>query len=193
MKQIIKLGIIAAATITVVAILYLKDQESRSKSVTSNQQTVEQLNELRKKAASGDAQAKYALSLFSESPVEADRMIEDAATLGYGPAVVTFVDGKLQKQPIKAAAMLQLAANNGYVPAIVALVRCVDSGQCGENSRLLGVKWALVHRRLVDQRKIQDSNFAEVEQKLLLGLSKSDIEVLRQDAIKIADSLVLSN
>jgi hypothetical protein len=184
-----KLSVVSVTALALIFLIYIFLRPSGQLLVPSTGLSPEKLHELEKKAEAGDAASKYSLSLFAEKTSEAEKLLKESADLGYGPAVVTYVDSKTGLQPERSLALLEASAKTGYTPAIVALVICIERGQCGEQKRLVGLKWAMVYGILKEQGKLNEDKLAGAEVRLGNGATAADVENVRLQAIQLAQEL----
>jgi hypothetical protein len=184
-----RLSVLSAIVLALILTAYIFLKPSNQSPVPSTDLSPEKLHELKKKAEAGDAASKYSLSLFSDKASDAEKLVQESADLGYGPAVVTYVDSKAGLKPERSLALLEASAKTGYTPSIVALVICVERGQCGENKRLVGLKWAMVYGILRAQGKLNEDNLAGAEARLGNGVAAAEVDNLRLQAIQLAQEL----
>jgi TPR repeat protein len=157
--------------------------------VTSNQVAPEKLRELQQKAASGDAAAQYALTLYTDDANEAEQLLKKAADGGYPPAIVTLSQTLMSRggaQAARAKTILEGAAQRGYYPAIVELVHCLEAGECGPPSKVEAYTWIGVADLLAQQGKIAKSQLSEEEKRLRPQLTPPELDRARENAQTIA-------
>lgn len=165
---------------------------SSSNPVTSNQTTIEQRQELERKAAKDDPVAQYALTLLVDDPVRQRGLLRKSADAGYPPAVMTLAVSLMSEnheEKAGARKMLEGIAQRGYYPAVVELSRCLSQGLCGDASQRDALMWSVVSRLLTEEKKIEANLLKGDELKLRAGLTDSEINRAQSSARLIAEKI----
>jgi TPR repeat protein len=158
--------------------------------IPSNRIEAEKLKELQQKAKAGDAVALYALTLYAEDANQSEQLLQKAADAGYPPAMVTYAQSLMQKNGVMTATaktMLEGAGRQGYYPAIVELAQCINAGECDELPKADAYMWIAVANILAQQSKIENIPLNEVEQRLRLQLTASELARALADAKALAE------
>ncbi len=158
--------------------------------VTSNQLSSEKLDDLKRKAAMGDASAQYALTLYIDDPIQSGQLLKSAAEAGFPPTVVTFAQTLMSKgggEAERAKVMLEGAALRGYVPAITELVHCLDVGECGKPAKIAAYTWIVVAELLAQQGKIESGQLGEESKRLRPQLTQREFEEAQESAKAIVE------
>jgi hypothetical protein len=157
--------------------------------VPSNKMSAKKKAELRKLSDSGDAAAKYVLSVAVDSVEESRKLIKEASDLNYAPAMVSYAESYAENQPTKKRGLLEKASQQGYEPGLVALVSCIESKACGADADIAGFKWSLLLEIWHQQGQIKNDRAAEERKKIAARLSEAQQQMARQDSLVLSKSI----
>lgn len=170
--------ITAALIIAVFAAIFSLQNRSHKQPVASNEISDRARADLERRAKDGDPEAQYALTLLVDDPFQQRRLMEQAVSAGYPPAVTTYAVSIMSEKPgdaQRAKRLLQDAALKGYYPAIVELAHCVEIGACGPASEAEALQWMILSRLLASNKIIEKNLIRADEERILSRLSNNAV------------------